>query len=69
MSKTMAATQAIRTTRAGVTRCHCGADMGRTDHCPCCRCEEWETVCEHVCPRPRTRTEAKHADHNQEGTQ
>ena len=67
MSTTMQDTsKAVRTTRAGVTRCHCGADMGRTDHCPCCGCEEFERVCERVCAKPRTRIESRHADHNQE---
>lgn len=66
-SQTMQAKEAVRTTRAGVTRCHCGAAMGhdgmtRVDHCPCCGCEEHERVCDHVCAKPRTRNEANHAD-------
>lgn len=63
----MNTTQAVRVTRAGVTRCHCGADLGRIDHCPCCGCEAHERVCDHVCAKPRTRIESNHADHNQEG--
>ena len=53
----------VRTTRAGVERCHCGADMAGIDHCPCCGCEEHETTCDHVCARPRTRHAVNHADH------
>lgn len=31
-------------------RCHCGCtSVTRTDHCTCCGCEQWETVCTHVC--------------------
>ena len=63
MARTMQDRRAVRTTRAGVERCHCGADMGRSDHCPCCGCEEHERVCDHVCPRPRTRIAVNHADH------
>ena len=62
-SRTMNHKGTVRTTAAGVERCHCGADMGRTDHCPCCGCEEHERVCAHVCPKPRTRIESNHADH------
>ena len=53
---------AQRTTEAGVTRCHCGADMAGIDHCPCCGCEEWERTCDSTCPNPRIRTAANHAD-------
>ena len=67
MARTMQDKRAVRTTRAGVTRCHCGAMMGHDgmtviDHCPCCGCEEHETVCERVCRKPRTRNAANHAD-------
>lgn len=30
----------------GSWRCHCGHDMGTSDHCPHCGCEEWEGHCE-----------------------
>ena len=68
MARTMQDTQAVRTTRAGVTRCHCGAMMGHdgmtvNDHCECCGCEEHERVCDHVCAKPRTRNAVNHADH------
>ena len=28
--------------------CHCGGDMGRSDHCPECGCEEYERTCDHI---------------------
>lgn len=37
--------------------------MGRSDHCPCCGCEEGEpTRCTWVCPNPRIRIEINHSD-------
>ena len=31
------------------THCHCGAQRGSSDHCECCGCEEFETVCDWTC--------------------
>jgi len=53
---------AIRWTRTGTQMCHCGANMDRSDHCPCCGCEEHERVCSATCPNPRIRIGANHAD-------
>lgn len=48
----------------GSVWCHCGALMGRSDHCPCCGCEEYEGTCDHECPDPQAE-EIYHADHGE----
>lgn len=59
--------KAIRTTRAGVEHCHCGAVMSAGDHCPCCACEAHEKVCDSRCNHPRTRSMMVHSDKCWEG--
>jgi hypothetical protein len=58
MDESSEATPWWRIDSEGRTQCHCGARTGRSDHCPCCGCEEWEATCDHVCPAPRAPWEA-----------
>jgi hypothetical protein len=42
--------------------CHCGSPMHGIDHCPCCGCEQHETVCASKCVCPNATDVESHWD-------